>query len=88
MALDRTEDELVTALEAIRDRPDSTDAYGALGERRLTLVGDRDPFVSVDDARGFYSSGRSSSPAAGTCPVSSARPSSTSSCGKPVARWT
>ena len=53
MALDRTEDELVTALEAIRDRPDSTDAYGALGERRLTLVGDRDPFVSVDDARGF-----------------------------------
>jgi pimeloyl-ACP methyl ester carboxylesterase len=53
MALDRTEDELVTALEAIRDRPDSTDAYHALGERRLTIVGDRDPFVSVEDARGF-----------------------------------
>jgi pimeloyl-ACP methyl ester carboxylesterase len=53
MALDRTEAELVTALEAIRDRPDSTDAYRALGERRLTIVGDRDPFVSVADARSF-----------------------------------
>jgi pimeloyl-ACP methyl ester carboxylesterase len=53
IALDRTEDELVTALGAIRDRPDSTDAYRALGDRRLTIVGDHDPFVSVDDARGF-----------------------------------
>ena len=53
MALDRTEEELVTALEAIRDRPDSTDAYRALGDRRLTIVGDRDPFVSVEDARAF-----------------------------------
>ena len=31
LTLDRTEDELVTALEAIRDRPDSTEAYRALG---------------------------------------------------------
>ena len=53
LALDRTEAELVTGLEAIRDRPDSTAAYQALGERALTVVGDRDPFVSVEDARDF-----------------------------------
>ena len=53
LALDRTEDELVTALGAIRDRPDSTDAYRALGERALTIVGDSDPFVPVDDALAF-----------------------------------
>ena len=52
-ALDRTEDELVTALGAIRDRPDSTEAYRALGERALTIVGDRDPFVPVEDALAF-----------------------------------
>jgi pimeloyl-ACP methyl ester carboxylesterase len=52
-ALDRTEEELVTAVEAIRDRADSTDVYRALGDRALTVVGDRDPFVSVADARAF-----------------------------------
>jgi pimeloyl-ACP methyl ester carboxylesterase len=53
LALDCTEDDLVTALEAIRDRPDSTEAYRALGYRALTVVGDRDPFVPVEDARRF-----------------------------------
>jgi pimeloyl-ACP methyl ester carboxylesterase len=53
LVLDRSEDELVHALEAIRDRPDSTDAYRALGDRALTVVGDRDPFVPVEDARRF-----------------------------------
>ena len=53
LALDRTEDELVTALEAIRDRPDSTDVWNTLADRRLTVVGDRDPFVPVADARAF-----------------------------------
>jgi pimeloyl-ACP methyl ester carboxylesterase len=53
LALERTEDELVTAIEAIRDRPDSSDAYRSLGDRKLTIVGDRDPFVSVADAREF-----------------------------------
>ena len=53
LALDRTEEELVTGLEAIRDRPDSTAAYRGLGDRALTIVGDRDPFVSVADARRF-----------------------------------
>ncbi len=51
LALDRTEQELVSALEAIRDRPDSTEAYRALGDRAFTVVGDRDPFVPVEDAR-------------------------------------
>jgi pimeloyl-ACP methyl ester carboxylesterase len=53
LALDRSEDELVTALGAIRDRPDSTGAYRALGDRALTIVGDTDPYVPVEDARGF-----------------------------------
>ena len=53
LALARTEDELVTALEAIRDRPDSTDAYRGLGDRAHTVVGDRDPFVPVEDAKRF-----------------------------------
>jgi len=53
LALDRTEKELVTALEAIRDRPDSTEAYRSLGDRALTVVGDTDPFVPVEDARRF-----------------------------------
>jgi pimeloyl-ACP methyl ester carboxylesterase len=53
LTLDRTEDELVTGLEAIRDRPDSTAAYRDLGDRALTVVGDRDPFVPVEDARRF-----------------------------------
>ena len=53
LTLDRTEEELVTALEAIRDRPDSTAAYRALGDRAFTVVGDHDPFVPVEDARRF-----------------------------------
>ena len=53
LTLDRTEEELVTGLEAIRDRPDSTAAYRELGDRALTVVGDRDPFVPVEDARRF-----------------------------------
>jgi pimeloyl-ACP methyl ester carboxylesterase len=53
LALERTEEELVTAVEAIRDRPDSTAAYRGLGDRALTIVGDRDPYVAVEEARGW-----------------------------------
>lgn len=53
LALDRTEEELVAAVEAIRDRRDSTDVYRSLGDRALTVVGDRDPYVPVADARAF-----------------------------------
>jgi pimeloyl-ACP methyl ester carboxylesterase len=53
LALERTEDELVTAVAAIRDRADSSDVWAALAGRRLTVVGDADPFVPVADARAF-----------------------------------
>lgn len=53
LALERTEDELVAAVEAIRDRRDSTDVYRSLGERALTVVGDRDSYVPVQEARLF-----------------------------------
>lgn len=53
LALDRTEDELVTAIEAIRDRADSSDVWRSLAGRRLTIVGDGDPYVPVADARAF-----------------------------------
>lgn len=53
LALERTEQELVTAIEAIRDRHDSTEVYRSLGARALTVVGDSDPFVPVADAKAF-----------------------------------
>jgi pimeloyl-ACP methyl ester carboxylesterase len=37
---------LVRAVEAIRDRGDSTDVLQGLGERALVVLGDRDPFVA------------------------------------------
>jgi pimeloyl-ACP methyl ester carboxylesterase len=49
LALERHADELVQAAEAIRDRPDSTDALLALGERTLAVIGDQDPFVRGDE---------------------------------------
>ena len=45
-------DDLVTVVEAIRDRPDSTDVARA-AESLLFVVGDRDPFVSADELGGF-----------------------------------
>ena len=36
---------LVRAVEAIRDRGDSTDVLHGLGERAVVVLGDRDPFV-------------------------------------------
>jgi pimeloyl-ACP methyl ester carboxylesterase len=44
-------DDLVAAVEAIRDRSDSTDVARATTTR--FVVGDHDPFVSADDLRGF-----------------------------------
>ena len=48
-ALDQQPDELIQAVEAIRDRPDSTAALRGLGERTLAVIGDRDPFVRGDE---------------------------------------
>jgi 3-oxoadipate enol-lactonase len=53
IALEQRPDELVAAVEAIRDRPDASDVARALGERLLVAVGSRDPFVSVEEARTF-----------------------------------
>jgi pimeloyl-ACP methyl ester carboxylesterase len=44
---------LVEALEAIRDRPDSTAVAHALGDRLEFVAAEHDPFVSADDLRGF-----------------------------------
>ena len=44
---------LVSAVEAIRDRADSTDVVRALGDRARFLIGEHDPFVSADELEGF-----------------------------------
>jgi pimeloyl-ACP methyl ester carboxylesterase len=49
IALEQRPDELVQAVEAIRDRPDSTAALHVLGERTLAVIGEEDPFVRGDE---------------------------------------
>jgi len=44
---------LVEAVEAIRDRADSTEVARAFGDRIRFVVGEHDPFVSTDELRGF-----------------------------------
>ncbi len=46
LALDQEPEGLVRAVEAIRDRGDSTDVLRSLGQRAVVVVGDQDPFVS------------------------------------------
>jgi pimeloyl-ACP methyl ester carboxylesterase len=50
IALEQRSDDLVAAVEAIRDRADSTDVWASLDVPTLIAVGDGDPFVSVEDA--------------------------------------
>ena len=56
LALEQDPDGLVAAVEAIRDRPDSTDVARALGDRLLVAVGTRDPFVGAAEARALVGS--------------------------------
>jgi 3-oxoadipate enol-lactonase len=49
----RDADGLVGAVEAIRDRADSTDVARELGDRVRFIVGEHDPFVSPDEVREF-----------------------------------
>ena len=49
IALEQQPEELAAAVEAIRDRPDSTEVLRALGGRSLAIVGDADPFVAPDE---------------------------------------
>jgi len=46
-------DRLVEAVEAIRDREDSTDLARSLGDRVRFVVGEFDPFVSAQELAGF-----------------------------------
>src|SRR5205814_9026327 len=50
IALSREPDELVAAVEPIRDRPDSTEAVASLEVPVVLAVGDQDPFFSIDEA--------------------------------------
>ena len=49
---------LTAAVEAIRDRPDSTELVTSLGVPVVIAVGEHDPFLSVDEARASAASAR------------------------------
>ena len=51
--LHRDPEELVAAVEAIRDRADSTDVAREFRGRLRFVVGEHDPFVSADELREF-----------------------------------
>jgi pimeloyl-ACP methyl ester carboxylesterase len=51
IALDQDPDGLVAAVEAIRDRPDSSRVAASLDVPLVVAVGEHDPFVPVEDAR-------------------------------------
>jgi 3-oxoadipate enol-lactonase len=51
--LHRDADDLISAVEAIRDRLDSTDVARALGDRLRFVIGEHDSFVSADELREF-----------------------------------
>ena len=53
IVLDQEPGELVAAVEAIRDRPDSSDVVAGLDVPVVVAVGEHDPFLSVDEARGI-----------------------------------
>lgn len=50
LALEQGPEGLVSAVEAIRDRPDSTEAVAALDVPVLVAIGDLDSFLSVEEA--------------------------------------
>ena len=51
IALEQPPEGLVSAVRAIRDRPDSTDVVAGLAVPVLVIVGDRDPIAPVEYAR-------------------------------------
>jgi pimeloyl-ACP methyl ester carboxylesterase len=55
---ERTVEELVSTLEALRDRPDATDVAKTFDGPLWVAVGDRDPFLPVDEARGIVAGAR------------------------------
>jgi pimeloyl-ACP methyl ester carboxylesterase len=53
---DRTTDELVRGIEALRDRPDATDVAAAFQGPLTVVVGDEDELLPVEEARGIAES--------------------------------
>ena len=53
---ERTVEELVRATEALRDRRDSSDVVAAFRGPFCLVVGDGDPFLPVEEARGIVAS--------------------------------
>jgi pimeloyl-ACP methyl ester carboxylesterase len=53
---ERTVDELVRTLEALRDRPDATDVVRSFEGPLWIAVGDNDPFLPLDEAREIVAS--------------------------------
>jgi pimeloyl-ACP methyl ester carboxylesterase len=53
---ERTVEELVRATEALRDRRDSTDVVAGFEGPLWIVVGENDPFLPVDEARGIAAS--------------------------------
>ena len=53
VALEQRTEDLVRALTAIRDRPDSTDVVASLEAPVLVVVGDQDALVAPEEARGL-----------------------------------
>jgi pimeloyl-ACP methyl ester carboxylesterase len=53
---ERTVDELVRTVEALRDRPDFTDVVARFAGPLWIAVGDNDPFLPVDEARELVAS--------------------------------
>jgi len=51
LALEQSPDDLVRAVGAIRDRPDSTAAVASLDVPVVMAVGEHDPFITVEEAR-------------------------------------
>src|SRR6266536_485915 len=51
--LHRDRDDLIAAVEAIRDRADSTDVARALDDRLRFVIGEHDSFVSTDELGEF-----------------------------------
>lgn len=58
ITLEQDSDRLVAAVGAIRDRPDSTEAVASLSAPVRFVVGEHDPFLSVEEARSAAASAR------------------------------
>jgi len=55
---ERTVDELVRTLEALRDRPDATDVVRSFAGPLWIAVGDDDPFLPLEEAREMLATAR------------------------------